>query len=249
MFGNRYHRKEHVQAACKRTLTDLGLDYVDLYLIHFPISLKFVPFEHRYPPEWIHDPAAKNAAMELDTEVDIGETWSAMEGLVEAGLVRNIGVANFNVQLLQHLRSIARIQPQVNQVELHPFLTQEQLLQYCASVGITLTGFSPLGAGSYVSLDMAKPEESVLSRPEVLQIAQRYGKSPAQVVLRWATLRGYSVVPKSSQVTRLVENISIFDFTLSSEEMAVITSLNCGRRYNDPGVFCRDMGACCPIFG
>jgi len=246
---NTYHRREHVRAACKRTLEDLGLEYLDLYLIHFPISLKFVPFEVRYPPEWIHDPTAEKPSMELDTEVDIGQTWGAMEALVEAGLVRNIGVANFNVQLLQHLRSVAKVQPQVNQVELHPFLVQKQLLRYCENAGIALTGFSPLGAGSYVSLDMANSEESVLEQPTILEIAKRLSKTPAQVVLRWATLRGYSVVVKSSKPERLAENMSIFDFTISSEDMDCITALDRGRRFNDPGVFCVDMGGCCPIYG
>uniref|UniRef100_A0A7S1KWA2 NADP-dependent oxidoreductase domain-containing protein n=1 Tax=Alexandrium catenella TaxID=2925 RepID=A0A7S1KWA2_ALECA len=246
---NTYHREEHVQAACRRTLTDLGLDYLDLYLVHFPIPLKFVPFEMRYPPEWIHDPSAENPRMELDEGVSVDETWGAMECLVDEGLVRNIGVANFRVQLLQHLRRVARIQPQVNQVELHPFLAQDQLVRYCAEVGVAVTGFSPLGAGSYVELNAAAAEDSVLLRPEVKAIAKQHERTPAQVVLRWATQRGYSVVPKSSSVVRLRENLSIFDFELSTEEVAAISHLDCGRRFNDPGVFCVGMGAFYPIFG
>lgn len=246
---NTYHRKEHVRPACERTLSDLGLKYLDLYLIHFPIPLKFVPFETRYPPEWIHDPSAPKPQMELDLSANVNETWSAMEELVQAGLVRNIGVANFRVQLLQHLRSVARIPPQVNQVELHPFLIQDQLVRYCQHVGIVLTGFSPLGAGSYVQLQMASTEESVLSHPSVVSIAQRLGKTTAQVVLRWATLRGYTVVPKSSKPERMIENLSIFDFQLTPEDMQAISSLDRGRRFNDPGEFCVSMGACVPIFG
>mmetsp|Transcript_77927 Transcript_77927/g.241562 ORF Transcript_77927/g.241562 Transcript_77927/m.241562 type:complete len:354 (+) Transcript_77927:53-1114(+) len=246
---NTYHRKDHVAAACRRTLQDLGLDYLDLYLVHFPIPLKFVPFETRYPPEWIHDPDTADPRMELDEGVTIDETWGAMEGLVDEGLARNIGVANFRVQLLQHLRRVARIEPQVNQVELHPFLAQDQLVRYCAHVGVAVTGFSPLGAGSYVALDMATAEDSVLSRPEVLAIAERHSRTPAQVVLRWATQRGYSVVPKSSSSSHLQENLYLFDFELSAEEVATIAALDCGRRFNDPGVFCIGMGAFYPIFG
>mmetsp|Transcript_77926 Transcript_77926/g.241557 ORF Transcript_77926/g.241557 Transcript_77926/m.241557 type:complete len:354 (+) Transcript_77926:53-1114(+) len=246
---NTYHRKDHVRAACQRSLQDLGLEYLDLYLVHFPIPLKFVPFETRYPPEWIHDPHVANPRMELDEGVTIDETWGSMEGLVDEGLVRNIGVANFRVQLLQHLRRVARIQPQVNQVELHPFLAQDQLVRYCAHVGVAVTGFSPLGAGSYVELDMATADDSVLRRQEVLAIAERYRRTPAQVVLRWATQRGYSAVPKSSSASRLRENLSLFDFELSAEEVASITALDCGRRFNDPGVFCNGMGAFYPIFG
>eukprot|EP00933_Yihiella_yeosuensis_P000128 TRINITY_DN10020_c0_g1_i14.p1 TRINITY_DN10020_c0_g1~~TRINITY_DN10020_c0_g1_i14.p1 ORF type:complete len:188 (+),score=35.36 TRINITY_DN10020_c0_g1_i14:251-814(+) len=187
--------------------------------------------------------------MELDLGAKIDETWHAMEDLVEAGLVRNIGVANFRVQLLQHLRSIARIAPQVNQVELHPFLVQEQLLRFCAHTGTVVTGFSPLGAGSYVQLDMATEQDSVLEHPAVLGIAKRLGKTPAQVVLRWSTARGCSVVVKSSKIQRLSENINIFDFDLSAEDMKAITKLDQNRRFNDPGVFCTGMGACVPIFG
>lgn len=245
---NTYHRRENVMKACKRTLEDLALEYLDLYLVHFPIPLKFVPFETRYPPEWIHDPSAANPRMELD-DVSINDTWAGMEELVDQGLVRNIGVANFNVALLRHLKVAARIQPQVNQVELHPFLAQDQLLRYCADVGIALTGFSPLGAGSYVTLGMAQEEDSVLRHPAVTAIAGRLGRSAAQVVLRWAVQRGYSVVPKSSRAERLRENVNIFDFQLSEQDMAELSKLDRAKRYNDPGVFCLGMGAIVPIFG
>lgn len=245
---NTYHRKEHVQAACKRTLADLGLEYLDLYLVHFPIALKFVPFETRYPPEWIYDPSSARPVMELDEGVSVNETWAGMEELVDAGLVRNIGVANFSVSLLRQVKSVARIQPQVNQVELHPFLTQEQLLRYCFGTGVVLTGFSPLGAGSYVTLGMADEEDSVLRHPVVTAISSRLGCTPAQVVLRWAVQRGYSIVPKSSHLERLRENLSIFHFELTDEDMAALTGLNRNKRYNDPGVFGLGMGACVPIF-
>lgn len=246
---NTYHRKEHVRAACERSLADLGLDYFDLYLIHFPIPLKFVPFEARYPPAWLHDPAAPKPCMVLDEGVTIDETWGAMEGLVDEGLVRNIGVCNFRVQLLQHLRKVARIQPQVNQVELHPFLVQEQLVRYCAHVGIVVTAFSPLGAGGYMEMGWTEANDSVMVNPAVLEISKRHGKTPAQVVLRWATQRGYSAVSKTTRPERLAENLALFDFELSADEVATITSLDCGRRYNDPGVFCEGMGEFYPIYG
>lgn len=246
---NTYHRKEHVRAACERTLSELGLTYLDLYLIHFPISLKFVPFETRYPPEWIHDPTAADPTMVLDEGVTIDETWAAMEQLADAGLARNIGVANFRVQLLQHLRKVARIQPQVNQIELHPFLAQDQLVRYCRQVGIAVTGFSPLGAGGYVEIGMAKEGESVLQTPVVTGIAARRHRSPAQVVLRWALQRGYSVVSKSNRKDRFVENLALFDFELSADDVAAIDALDCNKRYNDPGEFCVGMGVFCPING
>lgn len=244
---NTYHRPEHVRAACERTLQDLGLEYLDLYLIHFPISLKFVPFEVRYPPEWIHDPLSEKPQMELE-DVDIVQTWRAMESLVEAGLVRCIGVANFSMQLLQHLCSVSRIRPQVNQIELHPFLAQEQLVRFCQSMGLAVIAFSPLGAGSYVSIDMASADESILQHPLVLELAEKYGKTAAQIILRWGLDRGYAVIPKSSRPERQAENLRISDFALAPEEVTAVAALNRNRRFNDPGVFCQDWGAFCPIF-
>ena len=116
---NTYHRHEHVRDACLRTLDDLGLEYLDLYLVHFPISLKFVPFETRYPPEWVHDPDASDPAdrVMVHDPVPIAETWRAMEQLVDEGLVKNIGVCNFNVSLLTDLLATSRVKPAVLQIE------------------------------------------------------------------------------------------------------------------------------------
>lgn len=151
---NTYHRKEHVEAACRRTLEDLGVEYLDLYLIHFPISLKFVPFETRYPPEWFHDPTAANPRMEEDP-VSIEETWRAMENLVKQGLVKNIGVCNFGCSILRDLLSYAEIKPSVLQIELHPFLTQKNLIRFCKINNIAVTGFSSFGGTSYIEIGMA----------------------------------------------------------------------------------------------
>jgi D-xylose reductase len=245
---NTYHRAEHVRPACERTLRDLGLAHLDLYLVHFPIALEYVPFEQRYPPEWIYDPAASKPAMK-PVSVPIAETWQAMEELVRAGLVRNIGVCNFGVSLLRDMLSYAKIRPSVLQVELHPYLTQEKLLRYCQSEQIVVTGFSPLGASSYVPLGMAKTEESVLEQPVVKQAAARLGKSPAQVALRWGVQRGTAVVPKTVRPERLAENLAIDDFELSAAEMQAISALDRGRRFNDPGVFCEAaFGAFYPIY-
>lgn len=234
---NTYHRKEHVRPAVERTLRDLKLDSLDLYLVHFPISQRFVPFETRYPPGWFTDPAAARPRMELDP-VPLAETWAAMEALVTAGLVRHVGVSNMGTALIRDLLAYCSIRPAVLQVELHPYLTQEKLLRFCREEGIAVTGFSPLGAPSYVPLGMAKAEESVLTEPAVTTAAARLGKSPAQVVLRWAVQRGTSVVPKTSRPDRLAENLAVFDFALTDGELAAISELNRNRRFNDPGEFC-----------
>jgi len=233
---NTYHAAEHVRPACERSLRDLGLDYLDLYLIHFPIAQKYVPFDLRYPPEWITDPDAEQPRVEL-APVPLAETWGAMEELVDAGLVRNIGVCNYGAALLRDLLNYARIAPSVLQVELHPFLTQEKLLRFCRENDIVVTGFSPLGAQSYFQLNMARAEESVLENEVVRRIAEAHGRSPAQVVQRWAVQRGTAIVPKTSRRERLRENLALFDFELSEEEMKAISGLNRNRRFNDPGDF------------
>ena len=244
----------------------MGLDYFDLYLIHFPISQRFVPFETRYPPEWIYDPSSENPKIELNP-VPYSQTWAGMESLVDEGLVRNIGVANLVVcssplpvsnftsplpqaQSLMDLLSYCRIQPVVNQVELHPYLTQQELLEYSQISSIHLTAFSPLGASSYVELGMDCGRNVGALQEEIVQeLSRKYSRTPAQIILRWGVQRGVSVIPKSSRVERVVENMNIFDFELSAEEMERISALNCNLRFNNPGVFCKGMGGSIPIFG
>jgi len=234
---NTYHHPDHVRPACERTLSDLGLEYLDLYLVHFPISLRYVDFAERYPPEWFFDPAARQPVMEI-APVPLSDTWGAMEELVEQGLVKRIGVCNYTSGLLHDLFAYARIRPLVLQIESHPRLTQEALLRLARQYGLAVTAFSPLGAASYVELDMAGDSDSVLTEQVVAEAAARLERSPAQVVLRWAVQRGTAVIPKTSRRERLRENLALFDFSLNEEEMAGISALNRNRRFNDPGVFC-----------
>ena len=245
---NTYHRPEHVQPAIERTLSDLQLNYLDLYLVHFPIAQKFVPFETRYPPGWFSDPDASEPRMEPDN-VSIYDTWRAMEQIQQDGLSREIGVSNFGTSQLRDMLVWAKIPPAVLQIELHPYLTQEKLLRFCQESDIAVTGFSPLGALSYFSLKMAQPDESVVDQPAIAQIAQKHGKTAAQVVLRWAIQRGTSIVPKTTKPERLAENLTVFDFELSSGDMTSISSLNQNRRFNDPGDFCEAaFNTFCPIY-
>lgn len=234
---NTYHHPDHVRPACERTLSDLGLDYLDLYLVHFPISLRYIDFAERYPPEWFFDPDARQPVMKI-APVPLSDTWGAMEELVEQGLVKRIGVCNYTSGLLHDLFAYARIRPMVLQIESHPRLTQEALLRLARQYGLAVTAFSPLGAASYVELDMAGDSDSVLTEPVVAEAAARLHRSPAQVVLRWAVQRGTAIIPKTSRRERLRENLALFDFSLNEEEMAGISALNRNRRFNDPGVFC-----------
>ncbi|MFT4748727.1 MAG: D-xylose reductase [Pseudohongiellaceae bacterium] len=234
---NTYHNPDHVQAACEKSLADLGVEYLDLYLIHFPISLKYVDFETRYPPEWFFDPESENPTMEI-SPVPLMDTWRAMEALVEKGLVKQIGICNYNSALLHDLFSYAKIKPAMLQVESHPYLTQERLLRLANEYDMAVTAFSPLGALSYLALDMASISESVLEQAVVKAAAQRVNRTPAQVVLRWGVQRGTAIIPKTSKVTRLIENLALFDFELNSTEMAAVSELNSDRRFNDPAIFC-----------
>lgn len=245
---NTYHREEHVRPACERTLNDLGLDYLDLYLVHFPIAMRYVDFDDRYPPDWLFDPEAADPKIEFDP-VPLAETWQAMEALVAAGLVKQIGVSNYNSALLTDLMAYSSIKPSVLQIESHPFLTQESLIRLATQYDIAITAFSPLGALSYISLGGATQDDTVLTAAPVVEASARTGKTPAQVVLRWGVQRGTAIIPRSTKSNRLRENLALFDFELSGDEMAAISALNQNRRFNDPVTFCeRAFGTFCTIY-
>jgi D-xylose reductase len=234
---NTYHAPEHVKPALEKILSDLGLDYLDSFLIHFPIAQAFVPFEERYPPEWLYDPEANQPAMKL-SHVPLSDTWGAMEDLVHQGLVKRIGVCNYNSGLLHDLMSYSTIKPAELQIESHPYLTQESLIRLAKSYGMAVTAFSPFGALSYIELDMADADESVLGQNVITEAAESHRKTAAQIVLRWGLQRGCSVITKTTKPERLQENLQVFDFALTEAEMTAISALNKNRRFNDPGVFC-----------
>ncbi|MEM9365440.1 MAG: aldo/keto reductase [Planctomycetota bacterium] len=234
---NTYHHPDHVRPAIEKSLLDLRLDYLDLYLIHFPIAQAFVPFEQRYPPGWFFDPDADHPVVQ-SAAVPLIETWHAMEELVRSGLTRAIGVCNYGVSLLRDLKNQASIQPAMLQVEMHPYLTQNKLLRFCQESQIAVTAFSPLGAQSYFQLNMAEHNESLLQHPTIHEIAGAVSRTPAQVLLRFAVQRGTLPIPKTSRPERLKENFALWDFELGDQAMNAISDLNRNRRFNDPGDFC-----------
>jgi D-xylose reductase len=240
---NTYHKPEHVPMALARTLTDLKLAYVDEYLIHFPISTEFVPFEERYPPEWKN----KDGKMVVVPN-DMGATWQAMEALVDQGLCRSIGVCNYSTQLLRQLLSTCRIRPSTLQVELHPHNSQEKLIRFARDAGMRVTAFSVFGASSYLELDMATNDEVLMNDNVIVDLAKLTNKTPAQILLRWAMQRNTFPLCKTTSPTRMGENRNVMDFYLTGTEMEQINGLNKNRRYNDPGVFCAGMGTFCPIY-
>jgi D-xylose reductase len=234
---NTHHAKQHVRIAAEKSLDDLGLEYLDLYLIHFPIALEYVSIDTRYPGGWLFDPDAAEPKMH-SAKVSLMETWLAMEQLVDAGLCKQIGVCNYNTGLMHDLLTYANIKPAMLQIESHPYLTQQALLRLCQQNDIAVTDFSPFGALSFVELGLAGKNDSVLDQAVVTAAAQRLAKTPAQIVLRWGIQRGCAIIPKTSRPERLSENLALFDFELSDHEMSQINALNANQRFNDPGVFC-----------
>ena len=234
---NTFHHPDHVPAALQRSLEDLQLDYLDLYLIHFPIALEFIPFEERYPPEWFFAPEEINPQMKL-ARVPLADTWKAMENLKIKESVQNIGVCNYSTGLLHDLMNYCQTPPDLLQIESHPYLCQENLIRLAKQYGLKVTAFSPLGSLSYVELEMAEQNESILDQEIVRVISKRLGCSPAQTVLRWGIQRGNSVVAKSVNANRMAENLASSLIELTDEDMMAITNLDRGRRFNDPGNFC-----------
>jgi D-xylose reductase len=223
-----------VQPICARQLADWGIDYFDLYLIHFPVALEYVDPSVRDPPGWFADDAGTEIR---PSKATIQETWTAMEALVlESGLARSIGVSNFQAQLLYDLLRYARIPPATLQVEHHPYLVQPQLLKAAQAQGITVTAYSSFGPAGFVELDMARAKQAtpLMEEATITKVADKLGKTPAQVLLRWATQRGIAVIPKSSSEGRMKENLESSDFDIDAKDLEAISALDLNLRFNQP---------------
>jgi len=228
---NSFHDKERVEPICKKQLNDWGVDYFDLYIVHFPISLKYVDPSERYPPGFTYD--GKHV---VSGKATIQQTWNAMESLVEKGLSKSIGISNFNGQLIMDLLRYARIVPATLQIEHHPYLTQQGLVSFAQEEGMAVTAYSSFGPQSFIELKMqqAKDTPLLLDNETIKSIASKHGKTAAQVLLRWATQRGVAVIPKSNNQHRLAENLDVTSFELSKSELGQISGLNQNLRFNDP---------------
>jgi 2,5-diketo-D-gluconate reductase A len=199
-LDNQSHRPDDARRAFGESLNALGFDYVDLFLIHWPLPT-------RYGGDYV-------------------STWNTLVEFYQDGRARSIGVSNFQPHQLRRLHEESGTRPAVNQIELHPFLTQPGLRAFCAEHEIAVESWSPLAQGM------------VLDDPEIVSIAGRVGKTPAQVVLRWHIERGDIVFPKSVTAARIKENIDIFDFELSGEDVEAISALDRGERTGpDPDTF------------
>lgn len=224
------HRDGEVAPALEGTLRDLACEYLDLYLVHWPVALA-------------HDvvgPANGGDFLPL-SEVPLRETWGAMERCAELGLTRHVGVSNYSVKHLSaHLD--ADIVPEVNQVEMHPYLQQPELVRFCGEHGIHLTAYSPLGSSDRPETMKAADEPVLLADPAIAAIAREAGVTPAQVLLAWAVQRGTSVIPKSVDPGRLAENLAAAELELDASAMDAISALDRARRYVD-GTFWEQPGS------
>ncbi|MGD0606674.1 MAG: aldo/keto reductase [Streptosporangiaceae bacterium] len=199
-LSNDAHEPDDARRAFDESLKALGVDYLDLFLIHWPLPTRY--------------------------DGDYVSTWKTLEEFYREGRARSIGVSNFQPRHLRRLHAESDIPPAVNQIEVNPYLTQDEVRGFCAEHQIAVEAWSPLGRGN------------VLEDPMVDSIARRAGKTPAQVVLRWHIQRGDIVFPKSVNPERIKENIGIFDFELPSEDVEAITLLNRDERTGpDPDKF------------
>jgi 2,5-diketo-D-gluconate reductase A len=199
-LNNNFHRPDDARKAFAESLDALGFGYLDLFLIHWPLPT-------RYGGDYV-------------------STWLTLEEFYRDGRARSIGVSNFQPHHLRRLHGESEITPAVNQIECHPYLTQEDVRAFCAQYQIAIEAYSPLAQGL------------VLDDPTIVEIAKDVGKTPAQVVLRWHIERGDIVFPKSVTPARIRENIDIFDFELSGEDVEAITALNRNQRTGpDPDTF------------
>ncbi|KAI9297262.1 Aldo/keto reductase YtbE [Neoconidiobolus thromboides FSU 785] len=199
--------KERVLPAFEKSLATLNVDYIDLYLIHWPIAFES---PQSSPPKVIEN-------------YDFVETWKELEKLVESGKVKSIGVSNFNIEKLERLLKHCKIPPTVNQVELHPYLAQPDLKKFCDENKIILTGYSPLGRSIEPRIDQDKV---------IVELADKYQVSSAQIILSWAVQRGTAVVPRSANKERQLKNITLVQ--LDEDDKKKVDDLNKNHRYINP---------------
>lgn len=238
---NTNHRKEHVRADLEQTLEDLGLTYVDSFVIHWPQASPSTGKQASTRPDGAF-PAhySKNPMFPVDDDgyfcadedSHFVETWRAMEALVDVGLCKAIGLSNFNRRQVEEVVRICRHPVSVLQCECHPYLQQRDLVEYCRAQNIAFQAYSPLGSGD-TNLALEPPPSGVipLKDPLVLRLAEKYEKNAGQIVLKWHLQRGVALATKSANPARVKSNFELFDWTLEDEDCRAIDALDCGWRH------------------
>ncbi|XP_044756784.1 aldo-keto reductase family 1 member B1-like [Coccinella septempunctata] len=215
---NTFHKPELVETALKESLKNLSVEYVDLYLIHWPLG---------YKEGGALFPTNEQGKIEF-SDVDYVDTWKALEAISRKGLAKSIGLSNFNKRQIERILEIATVKPANLQIECHPYLNQKKLIDFCKPKGISVTGYSPLGSPDR---PWAKPEDpQLLKDPKLIKLAEKHNKTPAQIILRYQVQRGVITIPKSVTKSRIAENIDIWDFKLTDDDMKYIDSFDCNGR-------------------
>jgi len=225
-FGN---RASDVEKCLKNSLADLQLDYLDLYLIHVPFAVPYTegPFEKH-----------NNGDIVL-SDTDHVETWKEFERFQTAGLIKHLGISNFNERQIQRLLDNSVVKPEVLQVEIHVYLQQKKLLAFCKANGILVTAYSPLGSKGIEQLTAGSGRvyPDLMVNPKVVELANRLEKSPAQILLRYLLDMGVSVIPKSTNANRLMSNIDLFNFELTEGDRKELAGLDANIRICDFAFF------------
>ena len=223
---NDCHDPAHVRSALEETLDDLQLDTLDLYLIHWPVAMTHGVDYPEQPDDFVP----------LD-ELPLAETWAAMQELKAEGLVRHIGVSNFSVQKIQSLIDETGVTPEMNQIEMHPYLQQPDMLDFAEEEDFHLTAYSPLGSMDRPDEIKGEDEPNLFEDPTIQDIAEKHGASAAQVLISWAIHRGTAVIPKSVTPAHIKDNLAAADLNLSDADMDAIADLDRHRRYLDGSIW------------
>ncbi|CAK0784459.1 hypothetical protein CVIRNUC_007663 [Coccomyxa viridis] len=215
-LDNSHHAGPDVEKAARQVLKELQQDYLDLFLVHWPL-VSGCKGDTLQPP--------------------IKETWQAMEKLVDQGLVRSIGISNFSVKKIKDILTYARIKPAVHQIEVHPVWTNQYNIDYCMKEGIHVTAYSPLGSPDSAEMMKRQDKQSVMDNPTVKEVASKHKKAAAEVLLAWGLKHDTSVIPKTTKVKNLKSNLEVLKFELPSEDYKALCQIKPQERMVDGHFF------------